>query len=139
MRQLIQNLVGNALKFRREDEPPVVKILGRILPEKSQLGRGRPKPRQCRIIVEDNGIGFEQRYADRIFNVFQRLHTRDQYPGTGVGLAICKRIAERHGGTIAATSTPGKGTKFTLIIAAEQGEQPATDASQEESILDFNG
>jgi two-component system sensor kinase FixL len=123
MRQLFQNLIGNALKFRREEEPPVVKIQGRFLPEKSQLARGPAREKQCRLTVEDNGIGFEQKYADRIFNVFQRLHPRDQYTGTGVGLAICKRIAERHGGTIAATSTPGEGTKFTVILTAVHSDQ----------------
>jgi two-component system sensor kinase FixL len=115
IRQLFQNLIGNALKFRREDEAPVVKIHGRILPEKSQLGRG-PKEKQCRITVEDNGIGFDEKYVEKIFDVFQRLHPRDRYTGTGVGLAICKKIAERHGGTISATSSPGKGSKFTVIV-----------------------
>ena len=122
MRQLFQNLIGNALKFRRQDVPPVVKVYGRMLSEASQLARGTPKEKQCRITVEDNGIGFEPKYLDRVFEVFRRLHPRDQYSGTGVGLAICKRIAERHGGAITATSTPGQGSKFTVILPVAHGK-----------------
>lgn len=70
----------------------------------------------CRITVEDNGIGFEEKYLDRIFAPFQRLHTRREYPGTGIGLAICKQIVERHGGSITARSTPGEGTTFTILL-----------------------
>ncbi len=104
MRQLLQNLVANALKFHRDDAPPHVNIEGSI-------DHGL-----CRIEVADNGIGFDQKYADRIFTVFERLHGRGQYEGTGIGLAICRRIAERHGGTITAKSTPGVGSTFTVTL-----------------------
>jgi signal transduction histidine kinase len=76
-----------------------------------------------RLVVEDQGIGFEEKYLDRIFTVFQRLHSRAEYPGTGVGLAICRKIAERHGGEITAKSTLGQGTAFLITLPVSQGEQ----------------
>ena len=85
MRQLLQNLVSNGIKFRREGVPPVVRSTGEV------------KGDVAEIEVSDNGIGFDPRYAARIFRVFERLHGRDDYPGTGIGLALCRRIAERHG------------------------------------------
>ena len=109
MRQLLQNLASNALKFHREDEPPVVEIGGSV-------ANGHVS-----ITVADNGIGFEEKYADRIFTMFERLHGRGKYDGTGIGLAICRKIAERHGGTISATSTPGSGSRFTVVLPVEQG------------------
>ena len=77
----------------------------------------------CQVVVEDNGIGFDEKYLDRIFNVFQRLHGRDQYEGTGVGLAVCRKIAERHGGAITASSVPGEGAKFIVTLPAQQPEE----------------
>jgi len=117
MRQLLQNLIGNALKFHRPEEPPVVKVEGRFVKGRGHRGAGgRADDEQCRIVVEDNGIGFEEKYLDRIFGVFQRLHPRDVYQGTGVGLAICRKIVERHGGTITAQSRPGKGSTFVALL-----------------------
>jgi two-component system sensor kinase FixL len=116
IRQLLQNLIGNALKFRREDEPPVVRVDARFVG--GRAARDALAGEQCRLVVEDNGIGFEEQYAERIFGVFQRLHTREAYPGTGIGLAICKKIAERHGGSITAHSTPGQGSTFTVLLPA---------------------
>ena len=85
------------------------------------------------ITVADNGIGFEREYADRIFRVFQRLHGRDEYEGTGIGLAICRKIAERHGGTITATSSPGEGATFTVTLpltpADDGAARPPADRS----------
>ncbi len=94
MRQLLQNLIGNALKFHRPQTPPVIKIYGTIL--NNQADNTLVNSGFCQIIVEDNGIGFEEKYIDRIFNVFQRLHSSIEYEGTGIGLAICRKIAERH-------------------------------------------
>ena len=105
MRQLLQNLLGNAFKYRRADTPPVVRLSG------TRLDR-----RHCAIVVADNGIGFEQEHADKIFRMFARLHSRAQYDGSGIGLAICRQIAERHGGSIAATSTIGQGSVFTVTL-----------------------
>lgn len=112
MRQLLQNLIGNALKFHRPDVPPVVEIAGAI-----ELRSDSDEPLEvCRLTVRDNGIGFDEKYSDRIFEVFQRLHGRDEYEGTGVGLAICRKIVERHGGSITASSRVGEGTTFTVVI-----------------------
>ncbi len=116
MQQLFQNLIGNALKFRRIEEPPIVKVYGRFLHGREQ--RGSAAEEKCLVYVEDNGIGFEEKHAERIFDVFQRLHPRDVYEGTGVGLAICRKIAERHGGAIHTSSTPGKGTTFEVVLPA---------------------
>ena len=78
----------------------------------------------CRIRVVDNGIGFDEKYAERIFTMFERLHGRGKYEGTGIGLAICRRIAERHGGTIIAQSTPGEGSTFIVTLPVKQSEEP---------------
>jgi signal transduction histidine kinase len=113
MRQLFQNLIGNALKFHG-DEKPVVKIYGR------PGGGETTRDGQCQIFVEDNGIGFDEKYLDRIFTPFQRLHRREAYEGTGIGLAICRKIADRHGGSITAKSAPGKGSTFIVTLPAKQ-------------------
>lgn len=102
--QLFQNLVGNALKFRDPDRPPEIHIAV------------RQDNGQWLFSVRDNGIGFEQQYERKMFMIFQRLHDRVQYPGTGIGLAICRRIVERHGGRIWATGEPGKGATFSFTI-----------------------
>ncbi|MES2876003.1 MAG: PAS domain-containing protein [Patescibacteria group bacterium] len=104
MRQLFQNLVGNAVKFHRPGVPPLVSI-------KSSAKRGG-----CEITVSDNGIGFDEKYLDRIFAVFQRLHERSNYEGTGIGLAVCRKIVERYDGTITAASTKGKGSTFIIWL-----------------------
>lgn len=109
MRQLLQNLLGNALKYRKTDEPPVVR-----------LSAAPAGGRHWQIVVADNGIGFNELYAEKIFKMFERLHGKGEYTGSGIGLAICRRIAERHGGTIAATGAPGKGATFTITLPATQ-------------------
>jgi signal transduction histidine kinase len=109
MRQLLQNLVGNALKYRRTDKPPVVRI-----------SCSSPDRQHCTITVADNGIGFNQEYAEKIFKMFERLHGRMEYEGSGIGLAVCRKIVERHGGTIAATSTAGQGATFTVTLPVTQ-------------------
>ena len=111
MRQLLQNLIGNALKFRRPEEPPVVKVNAEIISDAAM-----PEKKLCRLTVSDNCIGFDEKYAERIFQVFQRLHTRNEYEGTGMGLAIVKKIALYHGGDIIAKSKPGQGATFIMTI-----------------------
>ncbi len=110
MRQLLQNLIANALKFHRPDVPPVVRIAA------AQASVGG----MAAFTVSDNGIGFESAYEERIFRVFERLHPRDIYAGTGIGLALCRKIAERHGGTITGEGRPGEGATFTVALPAAQ-------------------
>ena len=106
LQQLLQNLIANALKFHRPGIPPQVCI----------TGGWREDGAEYELAVADNGIGFDMQYAERIFQVFQRLHGRSEYEGTGVGLAICRKIVERHGGTISAASSPGEGAVFTVRL-----------------------
>jgi len=106
MRQLLQNLVGNGLKFHKPDVPPRVELTG-------TASNGN-----VQIVVSDNGIGFDEKYADRIFTMFERLHGRGAYDGTGIGLAICRKIAQRHGGDIRARSSPGEGARFVVTLPA---------------------
>lgn len=108
MLRLFQNLIGNALKFCNS-EAPHIKVYAR--PD----GQGN-----CEIFVKDNGIGFDQQFAERIFKPFQRLHNRKEYEGTGMGLAICRKIAERHGGSIRAESEPGRGSTFIVRLPVKQ-------------------
>ena len=110
MQQLLQNLISNALKFRREGVDPVV------------LVTAERDGSNIRLKVADNGIGFESRYAARIFRIFERLHGRTEYPGTGIGLALCRKIADRHGGSIEAESEPGQGATFIVTLPVEQPE-----------------
>jgi signal transduction histidine kinase len=112
MRQLFQNLIANALKYSKPDLPPRIVVSSRNIPGADGNGAGN----FCRIVVEDNGIGFTAESADKIFCLFQRLHGRSQYEGTGIGLAVCKRIVERHGGTINAESSPGAGARFIVTL-----------------------
>ena len=107
MRQVFQNLVANALKFHRPEVPPTLRIY---------TVDAETAADECTIVVEDNGIGFDVKHQERIFGIFQRLHTRSEYEGTGIGLAVCRKIIERHGGTITAESEPGKGAKLIIVL-----------------------
>ncbi len=109
MRQLFQNLLGNAIKYRRPDVPSLVR-----------LSAARADERYFAITVADNGIGFHQDHADRIFRMFERLHGRAEYAGSGIGLAICRKIVERHRGTIAAVGSAGQGATFTVTLPVSQ-------------------
>ncbi len=117
MRQLFQNLIGNALKFHQPGTPPVVRIECRTSTG-SMFG---PNASRCEIRVTDNGIGFDEKYLDRIFTIFQRLHGRHEYEGTGIGLAVCRKIVDRHGGVITAKSLPGHGSTFILTLPITRG------------------
>src|SRR5262249_50534669 len=110
---LMQNLIGNAVKFRSPSRPPVVRVFSLSEHEDSRLPRGLAGEAVCRIAVQDNGIGFDERHADRIFGIFERLESRSQYDGAGIGLATCRKIAERHGGGI--TAPPPLGARAQYI------------------------
>ena len=115
--QLFENLIGNSVKYRKPDVPPAIRISHQVvsgdqLPEETLAHHGS----YHKITVEDNGIGFEPKHAHRIFEVFQRLHNRDEYSGTGIGLSICKKIMENHHGFISAMGTSGVGASFTLYF-----------------------
>lgn len=117
MRQLLQNLIGNGLKFARPDAPPFVRVESRLIEPEGEPGENGAC---CEISVRDNGIGFEEVYLDRIFELFQRLHGRQEYEGTGMGLAICRKIVERHHGSITARSAPGAGATFLVTLPLRQ-------------------
>jgi len=108
MHQLFQNLIGNGLKFHKEGTPPEIIIRTHEV-----------ENNMIRIEVEDNGIGIDEKYYGQLFTMFKRLHSREQYEGTGIGLASCKKIVERHGGNIEIKSTPGKGSIFWFTLPKE--------------------
>lgn len=121
LEQLFQNLLSNALKFHREGVPPRIRISAQTVAETelpSEVKPARKAPMYHRIEVSDEGIGFEGRYLDRVFQVFQRLHSKSAYPGTGIGLAICEKVAINHGGAITAVSQPGQGAIFQVYLPA---------------------
>ena len=113
MRQLLQNIIGNALKFHHPDRSPNVTIT-------CDIARYQKGHEMVDIQIEDNGIGFDQKYADKIFTIFQRLHGKQEYEGTGIGLAVCRRIVEHHNGTIRVDSVEGEGTTFTIQLPKQQ-------------------
>jgi PAS domain S-box-containing protein len=119
MQQLFTNLIGNALKFAKEDEPLHLKISCKTVDRIDSIQQATPAQRYYEITVADNGIGFEDLYSARIFEVFQRLHTTRAYEGTGIGLAICKKIVENHHGFITAQGELGKGATFTIYLPVE--------------------
>jgi signal transduction histidine kinase len=122
LRQILQNLLSNALKFRRDGVPLRV----RVATESSERGR-------CVVSVEDNGIGFDDKYAERIFGAFQRLHGRGTYEGTGIGLSIARKIAWRHDGDITATAVEGEGATFRLTLPLVATHGMPSPGSQLES------
>jgi PAS domain S-box-containing protein len=122
MRQLLQNLLGNALKFRRPDAPLKVAVSAQQVDND-----GAP---WCRFTVRDNGIGFDDKHAERIFQIFQRLHSRRAFEGTGIGLALCRRIVQRHGGHIHAHGSPGEGARIVFEIPLTQHSDEQEDADE---------
>jgi PAS domain S-box-containing protein len=125
MRQLLQNLIGNSLKYCRAGIPPLVRIYSQRLDERppDSMDESVLARQVCQILVEDNGIGFDEKYLDRIFTVFQRLHKKGEYEGTGVGLAICRKIVDRHSGAITARSSPGEGATFVVTLPFRQPKE----------------
>lgn len=123
MSQLFFNLIGNALKFSLQDRPPVIQLTVSEMSEQETLGYFPYAPYGAtyyHIAISDNGIGFEEKYAQHIFEVFKRLHGRDVYPGSGIGLALCRRIVDNHQGHIFAASVPGEGTTFHVMLPKQQ-------------------
>jgi PAS domain S-box-containing protein len=121
LKQLFNNLIGNALKFRKKDEQPVINIFCKKLSHKEKSDLLLPFNQVFyQVDVQDNGIGFESVYAEKIFEIFQRLHGKAEYSGSGIGLAICKKIADNHDGLIYATSEPGIGSTFSVILPEKQ-------------------
>ena len=121
MQQLFYNLVGNALKYTRTGVAPVIQVTARLLdaaavrqlPASLQLAPERP---YYEFKVQDNGIGFEEQYAAQIFTIFKRLHSKQEFSGTGIGLALCRKVVQNHGGAIYATAKEGEGATFAVLL-----------------------
>jgi light-regulated signal transduction histidine kinase (bacteriophytochrome) len=120
IRQVFQNIISNSLKFAGLHKIPVIKISSTIIGEKSFNSEEKPGGNFCLIIIEDNGIGFNDQYVNNIFTLFERLHSKDKFEGTGIGLAIAKKIIEKHNGLITATSKEGEGAVFKIILPINQ-------------------
>ncbi len=120
LKQLFQNLISNGIKFHKPDLAPIVEIKQQLLKEvETKTNNGQ----NLELRFSDNGIGFDEQYHDKIFTIFQRLHGRSAYEGTGIGLAICKKIVENHGGKLYAQSEPGTGSEFVVILPYEEIDQ----------------
>lgn len=130
-RQLFQNLISNAIKFRVAGKRPEVNITAEEVDASSleEIEGLAQSPVYYKLKVQDNGIGFDEKYLDRIFNIFQRLHGRSEYKGTGIGLAICRKIIENHGGYISAESIPGEGATFIIILPAIAKREPSLESN----------
>ncbi|RYY15715.1 MAG: PAS domain-containing sensor histidine kinase, partial [Chitinophagaceae bacterium] len=126
IRQVFQNIVSNAVKFSREGTVPRVHIACKKIAEKSFGAPPDDNGNYCLISIEDNGIGFDEKFVNNIFVLFERLHSKDAYEGTGIGLAISKKIIEKHNGLIRAESSPGQGSKFSFVLPLAQQATAAT-------------
>jgi signal transduction histidine kinase len=116
MRQVFQNIISNSLKFSQANVTPYIKISCEFV-DSCSLNAAKSKQKEfCRITISDNGIGFDEQYANKIFTIFQRLHSREKYEGTGIGLAITKKIIEKHNGLIHAISKENEGATFIIIL-----------------------
>jgi light-regulated signal transduction histidine kinase (bacteriophytochrome) len=128
MRQLFQNLIGNALKFRKKDVPPVLRIQAEQVRQAATFDDDDRALVQWRIKVQDNGIGFDEKYREKIFEVFHRLHSRTEYEGSGIGLSLCRKIVGRHNGSISGDSVLGQGSTFLITLPEKQAAKSDTDA-----------
>jgi len=125
MHQLFQNLISNALKFHKPNIPPEITVSAKILQMHDKLISGAaPGDEVCQIMVTDNGIGIEEKYAEQIFVLFQRLHDLNFYQGTGIGLSVCRKITQRHGGSITVKSAKNEGATFIVMLPLKQMSQP---------------
>ena len=117
VRQLLQNLIGNGLKFHKQGEVPVLHITATLIQDRRHSGPGKPGS-LCKIEIQDEGIGIPSEHLDKIFGMFKRLHRKDEYEGTGIGLAVCQRVVDQCGGAISVRSTVGEGSIFTVTLPA---------------------
>ena len=115
LRQLLQNLIGNALKFHKPGMPPVIQVTAMMIQDRRHTGPGKPGC-LCQLEIQDQGIGIPAEYLDKIFGMFKRLHRKDEYEGTGIGLAVCQRIVDQCGGLLSVRSTLGEGSIFTVTL-----------------------
>lgn len=122
IRQVFQNIVSNALKFSKPEQNPVISITAKRIRECSFDSEMQTDGAFCSISIKDNGIGFDEQYVTNIFTLFERLHTKDKYEGTGIGLAIAKKIIDKHNGLITARSIKGQGSEFIIILPVSQPE-----------------
>jgi two-component system CheB/CheR fusion protein len=122
MRQLFQNIINNALKFHKPDQPPLIQIECSVTEKNGYADLKETKGALYEITIKDDGIGFDNQYAQKIFSLFQRLNNKEKYEGTGIGLAIANKIVERHHGIIIAKGEPNKGAEFNIILPEEQAE-----------------
>ncbi|MEC5147236.1 response regulator [Chitinophaga sp. 212800010-3] len=120
MRQVFQNIISNALKFSRKDTPPHINISAEVVTDLNPDSAAFAGGQYCRIVIRDNGIGFNEKYLSKIFTIFQRLHAHELYEGTGIGLAIAKKVIDKHGGLITARSREGAGAAFVIVLPLKQ-------------------
>ncbi len=130
IRQVFQNIISNALKFSRKDVPPQVNISAETVTDLNPDSAAFAGGQYCRIVIRDNGIGFNEKYLSKIFTIFQRLHTSDLYEGTGIGLAIAKKVIDKHGGLITARSREGEGATFIIVLPLKQSRTMPAEISE---------
>lgn len=123
IKPLFHNLIGNALKYSKKDTSPVVKITSEISAQLNGKNTQGVSPKYCRIFIQDNGIGFDQKYAEEIFGMFKRLHHNSEFQGTGIGLALCKKIVEQHKGYISARSKINEGSTFIISLPFQHQQE----------------
>jgi len=128
IKPLFQNLIGNSLKYSRKNVTPKIIIKSEITHQINNLSKGLANKNEnyCKLTIEDNGIGFDQKYAEDIFGMFKRLHSNNEFEGTGIGLALCKKIVEQHRGFIAANSVPNEGSVFTIALPMQPKSEKET-------------
>ena len=128
MNELLNNLISNGLRYHREQEAPVVTVRGQLINgHVPHTAEGSSVGELCQISVEDNGIGFDEKYLPHIFKIFERLHNRSELGGTGIGLAVCRKIVEGHEGNITAKSTPGNGATFIVTLPVSGSKRSLHD------------
>lgn len=135
MRQVFQNILSNALKFSKKDQPPRIRIWGEWLNDLNTSSSQNNAGNYYRLFIEDNGIGFNEMYLDKIFTIFQRLHGKQEYEGTGIGLAIVKKIIEKHDGLLQAKSKEGEGTTFIITLPAKRKTATPESGLTEKDLL----